>query len=92
MRMYTKCNRCSNGSCKGDVKRGKKGEPITNAHGSMMKSPCLGFKPLTPMKISLLEAATSKPDWIGNLQTVLSGLDMIINPMDKYPYFKLARL
>ena len=75
------CNNCARSKCKGDVLRDGKG-------GLKMRLICPGQLLPTPMKITLLERASSYDGWMNGLYPVLNELKMEIRELKDYPYFK----
>lgn len=88
--MYKECNFCNRKECNGDVKRNRRGEPLTNLDGSLKRIRCPGHNPPQKMAISFLEAASVHEGYTEVLQVILDRLKMTIEKDHRYPYFRFA--
>ena len=75
------CNACGNYKCSGDVIRTKK---------KIIPIACPGTVPLGPMRVSLLEAASSNEGSMNAVGVILKNLDMRFEETDRYPGFRFV--
>jgi hypothetical protein len=78
------CNRCGRKGCRGDVIRDGKG-------GIKTHLTCPGMMTPTPMKQTLLEAASANPESFGNaLNGICSSMNLRFDEIPRYPYFRFV--